>query len=443
MKGLIVTIRKHKTWFCLVLVVICLAVDFYPRYRVWQSYRNFSLVAASHITHGSQVLPDAYHITGGLRDAKTFKDTLKWWTGSWAAGSALTFYRPLTSYFWWFQYKLWGENGLRGFLAVNALLHAAFVVLLWLFLTNLLGLLPATIASCIFTLGLAGQPFYMAIPQYALDLWIDTPEMTCGTTVLLTMWCYLRYLREGSNRLLMGACALYVTGILWKEAAYTIPFFALLLLWHEKKWRYWKSLLPLGAITVVGFAYRTWALQGRGYHLGSNNSWKERYTTETMGGAVPAMAVNADSLALGFVCLVFAVALWKSRRRAAACFALAAVFFAVRFLRFNSEIDTPLLTILLPSFWWKAALCGLYLLLVYRFFVNRTRGQLLGWGWVQAAYVPLLTAPITAHALYFVAAGWSIWLAYAFLDLAPYCWNWQTNLKAKLLPRKDELPAAG
>lgn len=432
MHQFIAAIQKHRAGFCLLVVIFCLAIDFYPRYRDWQGYSNLALNAASYHRDGG-VMPDAYHITEGLRNAKTFPDTLKWWSGSWAAGSALTFYRPLTSYFWWFQYRLWGENGLLGFLAVNAVLHAAFVLVLWRLLTRLLGLVPATFSTCTFTLGAAVPLFFMAVPQHALHLWIDTPEMTCGITLLLALWCYTRYLREEPGRWLLAACALYVIGILWKEAAYTFPFFALLLLWYENKWSHWKSLIPIAAITVACFAYRTWALQGRGYHLGSNNSWKERYIMETMGGSVAAMAVNADSLALGVACAVFAAVLWQKGWRVSAGFALAAVFFVMRYLHFNAGVDTPLLVAVLPAFWWKVALCGLFLLLVYRFVLNRTRGQWLGWGWVQAAYVPMLTTPITSHALYFLAVGWGIWLAYALLDLAPWLWAQVTVLKARLL----------
>jgi hypothetical protein len=370
------------------------------------------------------VLSDAFYITRGLKDADTLPDTLQWWTGTWSAGADFAFFRPLTSTFWWLQYKLWGPNGLIGFLFVNAILHAAFVVILWLFLTELLGLAPATLAACFFVTGL-GRLFAVAIPQYALMIWIDTPEMTCGISVVLALWCYLHYLRRGSARDLAATCVLFVIGICWKESAYTIPFFALLLLWYEKQWPRWKSLLPLGFIALTGIIYRTWALQGRGYHLGSNNSWKERYVTETMGGQVARMAVNSDSLALSLVCAVAAgLLLWQRKRRLALGFGLAALTFLIRFVRFTSDLDFPLLTIFLSPFWIKAAFAAACVFIAYRFLINRERGQLLGFGWIQCAYLPLLTAPLTAHALYFVAVGWAIWLAYTAMDLLPLCWDW-------------------
>ena len=45
-------------------------------------------------------------------------------------------YYPLTSSFWWLQWRLWGKNA-AGWHAVNILLHAADVVLIWMVLRRL------------------------------------------------------------------------------------------------------------------------------------------------------------------------------------------------------------------------------------------------------------------------------------------------------------------
>jgi len=47
------------------------------------------------------------------------------------------------------------------------------------------------------------------------------------------------------------------------------------------------------------------------------------------------------------------------------------------------------------GFWWQ-------------FGRRRDRYQLFGYGWLLLAYSPLLTAPITEHALYVMSLGWAI-----------------------------------
>src|SRR5262249_45043011 len=51
---------------------------------------------------------DVMLLRGGLFKARHFRDTLSWWTGTWVG--QVPFYRPLTSYLFWAEWKAFGDE---------------------------------------------------------------------------------------------------------------------------------------------------------------------------------------------------------------------------------------------------------------------------------------------------------------------------------------------
>lgn len=399
----------------LVIVALCL-ISAQSSYNSYISLPDHSLYSSHPV--------ETPRIATELAKIETIGDTLKWWTGSWAMGPEYPYYRPLTSLMWWLEYKAFGANGLAGFLIIHVLLHIAFVLTLWRFLAELFNERIAAITACIFASNLAWTLFYLAVPQDSMSSWIDDPEMTCSMSIVMALWCYLRYLRRNDSKWLFFSLALYFVAILWKESAYVVPFFATLLLWHEKQLKRWHSALPFAAITVLAFAYRTWALQGMGFQFGTNGSWWQRAAAELLGGGTVATLIYGDTLPLLLMLwCASAVTLWRREwvKSAALLIASAGAYYQLQ--RYASHLigmDSQLLRLMFLDAWLSAARFALLAFFAYRFVTKRTRGQIFAYGWILCAYLPLLKGVFTPHALYFVAAGWALFLAHAFMDFAQW-----------------------
>lgn len=406
--------ERHRVALGLLIVLLC---------GVW-GIRSAQVVHPSY--HGADILKgdpiDTPYIIAGLERSPSFQDTLSWWHGTWIQGEEIPFYRPLTSLAWWGQYQIFGRYGLFGFMAVLALSHLLVVFLMFLLLRELLGLRIATLSAGLFALHATLTPFLLPSGLWALIHWKDNPEPWCSAAYIVSLWCFLRLVRGAPSRFLVFSLLAFFVAICFKEMAYTLPFMLLGLLWYEKKLvTHGRFTAPFFALAALMFAFRFWALGGMGFRFGTNGSWLSRWLMNLFGGA-PMAEMTRGYFWPFVIASLFAALLWflSGRSRVGVLGLSGAAGFALLLIYRNSQdMSDPFYYQILGSAmpWINAVYTLAALFLAWRFVRNRERGQIFGWLWALITYIPLMTAPITQHALYLVAIGWSIWLAYTLEDL--------------------------
>ena len=384
---------------------------------------------------------DSGLITEGLEKTTNWNHTLRWWNGPWVAwideegvgqnkGHGVKFYRPLSSLVWWLEFQAFGRQGLAAFTLVHALSHLLVLGVALLFFRELLGLRVAFCALCVFALHLTGTLFYLPSARAALVEWKDGPDLWCATFYLLSLWCFTRFVRSSNVRWQVAAWVFFVLALLVKEMAYTLPFLLVLILWFENRLDRWKSLLPFWIFAAVAFVFRYWALEGFGFRFGSNGSWPQRWFMDCVGGMPGANLSRGDGLPLALGCVAVALVIrlvpqrlgFQNSRPWLLWLIAALLAYAATELAYSSDPGDAFWRLFLfemgnNSVWRMTLYTFALLLLLARFAVRRPRVQLFAYGWVLLSYLPLMTAPITHHAHYFVAFGWSLWLAWALLDV--------------------------
>lgn len=392
------------------LVLLCGIVGIKDEIAELPHYQNQSLVNPTDV--------DTILLSEGMAATKGWPDTAKHWRGSWTMGDKYKFYRPLTSMFFYAEWRAWGGNGLAQFQTVLLVLHLAVIALLLLFLSDMLGPRIAAMAVGIFALNLPGL-LGLPIAGFATEVWKDQPEMLVTLPYIASLWCLLRYCRTDRAGWLIGAFVAFLVSILTKEMAYSLPFMAVPLLWHEGKLKsHWRVPLALLGMAFVLFAFRHWALQGMGFKFGTNGSWMARLLTNAVGGSMAGILLRGDTLPLAVVCA--GIVVWLASRRrwmlAGATGAAVVLLYFVATMTAAGFEDSILLRLMMGELWIKAAMTALLVWVAYRAVTARNKSQLFGWLWMLIAYLPLATAPITQHALYLPAIGWGIFFAYSAKD---------------------------
>jgi Dolichyl-phosphate-mannose-protein mannosyltransferase len=167
------------------------------------------------------------------------------------------FFRPLGNLSFWMDAKWAGVSPFRWH-SWSVLLHVLNTLLVFVLFRQLsLPKLGAFVGALFFALH-GSRPEAVAWVAARFDL-------LAAFFALLTLLCCLCYLERG-NRMWLGAVIAFTTAaLLSKESAYSLPFFALTILFFRGKS---SRALELVAILLLNcgavFAYRAWVLRGIG-----------------------------------------------------------------------------------------------------------------------------------------------------------------------------------
>ena len=184
---------------------------------------------------------------------------------SWFTTEALDYY-PLTSSFWWLQWRLWGKNP-GGWHAVNVLLHAANVVLVWTVLRRL-RIPGAWLAALLF----AVHPVNVATVAQINEQKNTLSMLLYAVAILL----YLRFDETSHWRWYGWSLVAFLLALLSKTAVVMLPVVLLGCVWwlHGRvRPRDWLRAAPffalsiLMAVTTIWFEYNR-DLSGRVVRVG-------------------------------------------------------------------------------------------------------------------------------------------------------------------------------
>jgi Flp pilus assembly protein TadD len=205
-------------------------------------------------------------------------------------------YYPLVFTTFWVEQHLWGLNP-AGYHFVNALLHAANAVGVWLILRRL-AIPGAWLAAALFAL----HPVHVESVAWVTE----RKNLLSACFYLLALWQFLPWVEgttsdsgESRGRLSLGGYALgfacFVAALLSKSVTCSLPAVLLLLRWWKSGWPSWRAIAPMVPLFIVGgiLALNTSSLERQ--HVGASGdafSWTPAERFLIAGRALWTYAIN-------------------------------------------------------------------------------------------------------------------------------------------------------
>jgi len=259
---------------------------------------------------------DWSYLNRGLDQIHGFRDTGRWWTGTWCG--VVPFWRPLTSYVFWVERLLWPKEFLLPRQIILVVLHLVFVAMAGYLTWRLTGRRWLAVLSIWLFAGFRPFPItsFFGYNFAVYDLLLDPKNITDplnGIAIIAS----LIFLVNGRW---LAALALAMVSVGFKETGFmTWPMALLIMAWKPGAKRHIlnalkRRWLPVSAWTAgfLGLAVVHCLAVGFGYRMGTNAAWLGRAELY-FGGPIGRLFVLDDPGA-AIVSLLLFLAIIGSRK---------------------------------------------------------------------------------------------------------------------------------
>ena len=269
------------------------------------------LALAPYIDHPTRDLSkdiDWSYLNRGLDQIHGFRDTGRWWTGTWCG--VVPFWRPLTSYIFWVERLLWPKEYMLPRQIILVVLHLVFVAMAGYLTWRLTGRRWLALLSMWLFAGFRPFPItsFFGYNFAVYDLLLDPKNVTDPLSGI-AMIASLIFLVNGSW---LASLALAMVSVGFKETGFmTWPMALLIMAWKpgakhhilnalKRRW------LPVSAWTAgfLSLAVVHYLAVGLGYRMGTNAAWLGRAELY-FGGPIGRLFVLDDPGAAIVSLLVF------------------------------------------------------------------------------------------------------------------------------------------
>ncbi len=255
---------------------------------------------------------DVMLIRGGLTKAPTFRETLSWWSGTWVG--QVPFYRPLTSYLFWIEWKLFGNREwLYALPDVGAHIAATVLFAAFVFLLGRRRCVPYhAMAAVVAAWGFSGWllEYRGSVASAVFYQWKNQPDAFAAICCFAALISYVRA-QEVSRALPVAAIIWYLAGCGFKEIAIPLPAVCACLegttpfRGTDRASR--GRLAAMLAAALALLSLRAMALHSIGYIYGANSDFVRR-TVQELFGPLGSSLTGGEWLGNAVAIWIFAIA---------------------------------------------------------------------------------------------------------------------------------------